>query len=420
MRGKLTRRLLDSPRATEAGEVWDAGPGACSGFYARHRGLDGSRWRYALKYRRAGAVRHHAIAEDGAAIPAEACDRLGLTPGAKWTPEAARREAERVRGIVRQGQDPDAGRGVPTLRAFAARFRAEHLVEPLRKARTIEEYGGLIDRHLLPALGDFRLDRLDQAAVTRLARDLKEKPVTANRALAVLSSMYGRAAAWGLVPAGMNPTRGVPRFRESRRERFLSAEELARLGAALRELEAERAVSPYALAAVRLLLFTGARPGEITSLRWQHADLGRGVLNLPDSKTGQKTIYLSPPALQVLAALPRIDGEPRVFPPYKRAAAEADLESAWRRLRKRAGLEGVRLYDASRHGFASMAVSGGASLYLVGGLLGHRKPGTTARYSHLSADPLRAVNDAVGAALTAALGDKVPRRNVATMRRGRR
>lgn len=416
MQDKLTRKLLESPRAVRAREVWDAGAGACPGFYARHRGLAGSRWRYALRYRRAGRIKHHAIAEDGAAIPAEVCERLGLTPGAKWTPEAARKEAERVRGMVRAGQDPDSGRGVPTLKAFAARFKAEHLA--LRKARTAEEYGGLIERHLLPTLGDFRLDQLDQAAVTRLARDLKAKPVTANRALAVLSSMYGRAASWGLVPPDMNPTRGVPRFRESRRERFLSPEELRRLGDALRELEAEDSVSRHALAAVRLLLFTGARPGEVTSLRWEHVDLARGVLNLPDSKTGQKVIYLSPPAAAVLSALPRIEKEPRVFPPHKRKAAEADLESVWRRLRARAKLDGVRLYDAARHGFASLAVAGGASLYLVGGLLGHSKTTTTQRYAHLSADPLRAVNDAVGTRLSAALGEKPKRRgNVATMRR---
>lgn len=412
MQAKLTRELLRSRRAIEAGEVWDT---SCPGFYARHRGHEGSRWRYFLRYRRAGRIRHHAIAEDGAAVAVEACERLGLTLGATWMPEAARKEAERVRGIVRHGLDPDASRGVPTLRAFAVRFMAEHMA--LRKARTVEEYQGLMDRHLLPALGDFRLDRLDQAAVVRLARGLKAHPVTANRALAVLSSMYGRAAAWGLVPAGANPTRGVPRFREARRERFLSAEELGRLGAALRELEAEGAVSRHALAAVRLLLFTGARPSEVTGLRWEHVDLGRGVLNLPDSKTGQKVLYLNPPAAAILAELPRIEGDPRVFVPHKRAAVEADLESVWRRLRKRAALEGVRLYDAARHGFASMAVAGGASLYLVGGLLGHRKVTTTQRYAHLSADPLRAVNDNVGARLSAALGDKPAPGPVVPMRR---
>src|SRR5262245_13282426 len=119
MRGKITREFLDSRKALDAGEVWDAGEGACPGFYARHRGRDGSRWRFALKYRMGGSIRHHALAEDGAAIPDDACERYGLTLGSKWGPRSARLEAERVRGLVRAGADPDAERGTPTLRDFA-------------------------------------------------------------------------------------------------------------------------------------------------------------------------------------------------------------------------------------------------------------------------------------------------------------
>jgi site-specific recombinase XerD len=104
----------------------------------------------------------------------------------------------------------------------------------------------------------------------------------------------------------------------------------------------------------------------------------------------------------------------------KRGATEADLESAWTRVRERAKLEGVRLYDAARHSFASLAVSGGASLYLVGGLLGHRKTSTTQRYAHLSADPLRAVNDAVGQRLAAALEGRKAKAPAALHQKARR
>jgi len=218
----------------------------------------------------------------------------------------------------------------------------------------------------------------------------------------------------------LNPVQGVPRFRERRRERFLSAEELGRLGAALRELEAENEVSRFALAAIRLLIFTGARPSEALGLTWEMVDLQRGLLNIPDSKTGAKVIHLSPPAQQLLAKLPHLDREARVFPPVKRRAIEADLESAWRRVRARAKLDGVRLYDAARHSFASLAVSGGASLYLVGGLLGHRKATTTQRYAHLSADPLRAVNDAVGQRLAAALEGRKAKAPSALRQKARR
>jgi len=424
MRAKITRKLLESPRALGGGEVWDAGDGACPGFYARHRGRPASRWRYALKYRLGGSIAHHAIAEDGGAIPVEVCERLGLTPGAGWTPEAARREAERLRGLVRAGESPDADRGIPTLRGFAERYLDQH-ARPFKKPRSVEEDEGLFTRHLLPAFGEYRLDKIDQAAVTRFAQERQSKPITVNRALALLSHVYTKAAEWGLVPKAMNPAQGVPRFREQHRERFLSAEELGRLGRALRELEAEDEVSRFALAAIRLLIFTGARPSEVLRLTWSMVDLGRGILSIPDSKTGAKVIHLSPPAAKLLAQLPRVDRDARVFPPHRREhkgqrVAEADLESAWRRVRDRAKLEGVRLYDAARHSFASLAVSGGASLYLVGGLLGHRKATTTQRYAHLSADPLRAVNDAVGQRLAAALEGRKVRASTPLLQKARR
>lgn len=423
MKAKITRRLLDAPKAIMAGEVWDAGDGACPGFYARHRGREGSRWRFSLKYRIGGMARHHGIGEDGAMVPADVAEDLGLAKSARWSPEAARREAERIRGLVRHGNDPDAARGIPTVRQFAVRFMREHMAVPLRKARTVEEYQKLLDKHLLPAVGDYRLDKLDLGAVTRLVREkLKATPVSANRALAVLSSMYSRAVEWGVVPPYSNPVAGVPRFPETRRERFLSIEELSRLGDALRAVEVEGKVSPFATAAVRILVFTGARPSEITRLLWDHVDVARGLLNLPTSKTGgSKTIHLSAPARKILAELPRIAGDKRVFPPHKRKAPVIDLETAWRTVRVLADLNDVRLYDAARHSFASLAVAGGASLYLVGGLLGHKKPSTTARYAHLSADPLRAVNDAVGAQLEAAFNPKPTKGKASPLRmRGRR
>lgn len=408
MRGRLTRRLLESEAAREAREVWDAGEGACPGLYARHQG---GRWRFVLKYRLGGKVRHHRVAEDGAAVPPDACARLGLTDGATWTPEAARKEAERVRGRLRAGENPDADRRIPTFEAFAVRYMAEHAV-PFKRPRSVEEDRGLLTRHLLPAFGALRLDRIDRAAVTRFALERKATPTTANRALALLSHIFTMAGKWGVLPEG-NPVRGVPRYREARRERFLSADELARLGAALAELESEGTVSPFALAAVRFLLFTGARPAEALSMTWGMVDFEARVVRLPESKTGQKALVLSAPAAELLAELPRTEGEARVFPPRQaermgRRVAEADLESAWRRIRARAGLEDVRLYDACRHGFASLAVAGGASLFLVGKLLGHAKATTTERYAHLADDPQRAVAEAVGGRIAAALAGRKP------------
>jgi len=405
MRAKLTRRLLDAHEPQgETLEVWDADT---PGFYARHYGREGSRWRYALKYRLKGGprARHHVIGEDGTTIPGDLAERLGLEPGAAWSPEAARKEANRIRGLALDGKDPDAGRQVPTLRDFAARYLAEH-AEPFKKPRSVEEDRGLFDRHILKELGDYRLDRLDQGTVTRFVQARKDKPTTANRCLALVSHVYTKAGEWGVVPAGMNPARGVPRFREAKRQRFLSVGELARLGDALRELKAEGDVSPFALAAIRLLVFTGMRPSEVLALTWESVDLARGVLNLADSKTGAKTIHLAAPAVLLLSKLPKLDKDARVFPPLRRDAAEADLESAWRCVRTRAKLDGVRLYDAARHSYASFAVSGGASLYLTGALLGHKKSSTTERYAHVADSPLKTLAGAVGKRIAAAMGDR--------------
>jgi integrase len=178
------------------------------------------------------------------------------------------------------------------------------------------------------------------------------------------------------------------------------------MGAAIRGLEAERDVSPFALAAIRWLAFTGARPSEALSLRWADVDLDHGTATLADSKTGAKTIHMSPPAVKVLAGLRRLEGDDRVFPPLRREATEANLESAWRCVRKRAKLDGVRLYDAARHSFASVAVSAGASLYLTGALLGHRKATTTERYAHIAADPLKTLAADVGKRIAAAMGER--------------
>jgi integrase len=404
MRAKVTRRLLDAKEPEgKAVEVWDTD---LPGFYARHLGRDGSRWRYFVKYRVRGnpRARHHAIGEDGTTIPGDVAERLGLEPGAAWSPEAARKGASRVRGLALDGRDPDAGRRVPSLRDFAKRYLKDH-AEPFKKPRSVEEDRGLLDRHILKDLGDYRLDRLDQAAVTRFVQARKDTPTTANRCLALVSHIYTKAGEWGVIPAGTNPARGVPRFRETRRQRFLTGEELARMGAAIRDLEREGEVSPFALAAIRWLAFTGARPSEALALRWPDVDLDRGMATLSDSKTGAKVIHLAPPALKMLVGLSRLDKDDRVFPPLRPKAAEADLESAWRRVRERAKLDGVRLYDAARHSFASVAVSAGASLYLTGALLGHRKATTTERYAHIAADPLKTLAANVGKRIAAAMGE---------------
>jgi integrase len=156
-----------------------------------------------------------------------------------------------------------------------------------------------------------------------------------------------------------------------------------------------------------LLALTGARLSEILTLRWENVDLENACLRLSDSKTGQKSIYLNAPALEILNSLPQLDDNPHVIAGERVGAHLVNLQKPWRRIRKAAGLENVRIHDL-RHSFASVAAASGQSLYVIGSLLGHSQPQTTSRYAHLSADPLRAANDAVGIRISNAM-KTVPR-----------
>ncbi|MCK9378252.1 MAG: site-specific integrase, partial [Syntrophobacterales bacterium] len=193
---------------------------------------------------------------------------------------------------------------------------------------------------------------------------------------------------------------------ENKRERYLSVEELARVGAVLTQAEAEGKESPVPVAAIRLLMLTGARLGEALGLRWEWVDLERGCIFLPDSKTGRKMIPLGAFALSLLQRLPRAAGNHHVFPGLKLGDHLHDLHGPWRRIRTAAGLEGVRLHDL-RHTWASMGAASGLSLPLIGAVLGHSEPSTTQRYSHLANDPLRAAADLVDAKVAEAMSKPV-------------
>lgn len=159
----------------------------------------------------------------------------------------------------------------------------------------------------------------------------------------------------------------------------------------------------YAGAAIRLLLFTGCRLREILNLKWEYVDLERGVLFLPDSKSGRKTVILNAPAMMVLNGLDRIS--PFVVPGDKPEGPRADLKRPWRAITMRAGLTGLRLHDL-RHTYASFGAGGGLGLPIIGRLLGHSQISTTARYAHLDNDPLRRASEAIAGRISAALQGK--------------
>ena len=218
------------------------------------------------------------------------------------------------------------------------------------------------------------------------------------------------AEAWGVQPDGSNPTRHVQKYPERKVERYLSDAELARLGGALEDA-ANTGEHPSVIAAIRLLIFTGCRRDEILKLRWEYVDFERGCLNLPESKTGAKVVPLGAPALELLAKLPRNDGNPYVLPGKVPGKHFVGIQKAWERLRAQAGLSDVRLNDL-RHTHASVGAAAGESLLVIGALLGHQQQATTQRYAHLSDDPVRAaaerIDEHLEAALKGRLGEVVP------------
>ena len=367
--------------------------------------------------------------------------RMKLGTPATHSPEEARDEAARTLARVTLGGDPSAARSQEraslTLGDVVDAYMRDHVTSK-RKAKTETEYKIVIERHIKPAIGNMRASMVAPADVARMQsaivrgkrRNGNTGRTIANRALAVLSAAFNWAQGVALVPDGHNPTKRVERFKEQRKERFLTSDELSALGDALVEAETvgipydvdakkpraknapkpenRRTVhGPHAVAAIRLLLLTGARKREILDLRWADVDFGRGLLFLGDSKTGAKSIVLSAVAMEVLRQIPRVgkfviagasagtlDEKPR-----------SDLNAPWRAVMKRAGLEGVRLHDL-RHTFASVGVGGGAGLPIIGRLLGHTQAATTARYSHVDVDPAKRAADAIGDRIAAAMGGK--------------
>ncbi len=286
-----------------------------------------------------------------------------------------------------------------TVADLGERFLDKHCA-PLLKPRTVTEYRRIWRLHVNPALGSLKVEAVQTADVERLHRRMSDTPRAANHTLAVLSSAFNCAERWGLRPQRSNPCYGVKRYRQEGRERFLSGEELQSLGRVLDEAEK---TSPFPVAALRTLILTGCRKSEILSLRWEHVDLDRARLTLPDSKTGAKVVLLPPAAVALLRDLPRMLRNPNVFPGSREGSPVVNLDRLWRGLREKAGLPDVRIHDL-RHSFASVAAGSGVSLPLIGKALGHSQPQTTARYAHIADSPLRMAVDLTGEQIAAALG----------------
>lgn len=416
MKVKLTKRSVDALKA-EAGRllVFDT---ELPGFGVRVL-PDGKRTFFA-QYRTAGGRRGRVR-------------RYTLGRYGKLTVEEARTAAKEVFAKVALGEDPAAARRAwktaPTVRELGEEYLES--VDATRKPSTAREYRGLWRRHVVSALGTAAVRSVSTAEVSRLHRRLRDTPYAANRVLSLLSSFFTYAERQGVRPAQSNPVRGVERYPERSRERFLTPAEVKRLGEALVEAETvglppapnrrkrpatgktakhrtksagtPTPANPFAVSAIRFLLLSGFREKEALTLRWEYLDLERKVALLPDTKTGRSVRRLGGAAVLLLDSLPRIAGSPYVFPGGKPGSHLVEINRVWYAVRHAAGLEDVRLHDL-RHSFASAVASAGGSLLMIRSLLGHRDPATTAKYAHLLADPVQATADATAGELADLLG----------------
>ena len=328
------------------------------------------------------------------------------------TPDQARDIAKNWAASVRQGGDPIAERqtqrDAPVMSELFDQYLSEH-AKRHKKPSSVRNDVRMIENRLRPAFGRKRVHTVTRQQIRAFHSSLEDTPYEANRVLALLSKIFSFAAddlEW--ISRGDHPVKGVRRFEEKKRKRYLSQAELTRLGEALAKAEGgelERSVSKYAVALIRLLVMTGARHGEILKLRWDELNFERGCIELSESKTGAKEIYLPPAALQVLSDLPRQDRNPFVIVGRRRGTHLVNVKDAWGAIRRDAGLDDVRLHDL-RHSFASVGARAGMSLPVIGALLGHRETATTARYAHLSDDPLRAAADSIGQEIFEAMRTK--------------
>jgi integrase len=366
--------------------------------------------------------------------------------------EDARDLAKIYVGAVAQGKDPIEERRlrqkVRSFKEVADDFMRLH-VAAKKKPRTHDEYDRLLRLHIFPMLGGRPITAITKSDVARLHGSLSDRPSAANRCLALFDTIWNWAVGKSEI-SGISPTKGLERNQERSRERYLTPDELRRLGKALREAEtvglpwvvdehgpkakhlpkANRAqvLDPHAVAAIRLLMLTGARLREILEARWDYVDWERGMMFLPDSKTGRKTLYLSDVALNILEGIPKVADNPHIIPGSKKGAPRADLKRPWAAIMRAAGLmkvaenaspkgkageqkkrkrvseaqPSIRLHDL-RHTFAATGAGSSLGLPVIGKLLGHSQARTTQRYAHLDADPMHKAANLIGSQIAASL-----------------
>lgn len=384
---RLTKRLVESiePESRDI-LVWDS---EIKGFAVKV--TPAGKRIYLLYYRVNGRQRKPKIGQHGSIT----CDQ-------------AREIARYWTADVAKGKDPSLEKQT-TRKAITVRELSERYLEEYAKIHkkpasiALDEIN--LRCHIVPALGSYRISTITRKDIEDFHRSMKVHPISANRCLALISKMMTLAEKWGLRADAGTLCKHITKYPEKKRERYLSVEEMRRLGEALRQAEISRTVSTSAIAAIKLLLFTGCRRNEILRLRWEHVDLKNACLRLLDSKTGARTIHLPPVAVELLNGLPKEKSNPYVLPGKNQGEPLINLRKPWKRITKTAKIQDLTIHDL-RHSFASVGVSGGMSLALIKGLLGHTQVRTTERYSHLANDPLKLAVHTIGNQIAATLDGK--------------
>ncbi len=319
----------------------------------------------------------------------------------------ARQRAALIIARVKAGEDPvplplpAKHAGGPTIADLGRRYLDEHVAVRC-KPKTQRTARSVVNRHIVPALGKLPVAAVERRHVMALHESLCEIPAMANMVVETLTYMYKLAKGWDMVPEDHDdPCRSIPMNPKKKRERFLTDAEFTRLGQVLDEVSGNGSqVSAGAVTTIRLLMLTGCRKNEIMTLPWKHVDLDRAEMRIVNGKTGDRTVHLSPAAVNVLAALPREPDNPWVVPGAKPGTHMADIDGAWQSIRAKAGLDDVRIHDI-RHSFASRALALGEGLPIIGRLLGHRRIETTARYAHLARDSVRESAERIAVSIAA-------------------
>lgn len=408
--GKITKRSADALRPGERDKLlWDTdAPGF--GLKVTPRGTR----TYLVQYRlggRKGRTRRVTIGRHGRPWS----DSLsGETKS--LTPDVARMEAKRLLGLVAAGKDPAEDKTIlrraPTVADLCDLYLVDGIDE--KKASTVAMDRIRITRHVLPNMGSIRARDVTQKNVRDLLKKVAKRSGkgAAARTVGMLGGIFTFAVENKICLK--NPVRGVRRYEDRKVGRFLSNAEISRLGESLSAAEQE-GVNLYAIAAIRLLIFTGCRKAEILTMRWEFVDWEHDCIRLPDSKTGAKIVALGTPAIDLLKEIPRIEGNPFVIAGAKKDAHLVGLQKIWDAIRADADIPDVRLHDL-RHSFASVAAAQGESLLLIGKLLGHKKASSTQRYAHLGDDPLRSAVNRVSSQIESALCQGRPNKVIALKR----